>query len=259
MSNPTYSTRLLRVARNWNESTKKAYVYALGDAFRNGLSEADAFYAGLTAARKTHTQSEQTETPAMVAFAVPSEIGKQLLASVIPDLTVDAKITPLSELHLTLIYFGDATEVTNAGKTRADVLNVIQEFASEHACVLGKISGFGLFRLDDDTRCLYASFDAPALSAFQYDLVHEMDEAEIPFREEHGFVPHITLAYLPATLECDLANLQVPNVEICFEEVVLAWGKEWERVALNPRGENVPVRAENKQQLPNMNQLAWGL
>lgn len=178
---------------------------------------------------KKEATKESFETSVMVALVIPMDVGKELLASVSSALPDNSEVIPLNQLHITLAHLGDISEI---GKSKELVYGILKNFADAHGSVVGKISGIGLFSLDAKQSCLYASFDSPALSDFRTELVNALEGAGIVVDKEHGFVPHISLAYLSS--ESDIASFQVPSLPntfgdtpIVFRDVTLAWGTEW--------------------------------
>ena len=123
------------------------------------------------------------------------------------------------DLHLTLAYLGDASEVGegDVGKAR----RVVQEFARASRPIKGKVSGVGWFEDaggEGKTAC-YASFDSPALPEFRQELVEKLREAGVSHSQQHGFTPHITLKYAEKGKAPD-----VPLLELEFRGITFAAG-----------------------------------
>jgi 2'-5' RNA ligase len=173
-------------------------------------------------------QEESLDLPVMVAFPVPAAIGSILLSIVRPALPDDAKILPLDQLHLTLALLGESDEVAI---TQSELIRMIGLFCVDHMSVEGNISGVGIFNLDRDDEddiygaCLYASFDSPELVDFRQDLVSCLEKCGVEVEKEHGFTPHITLAYLPN--QGDLSRFEIPRMDVTFDKMVVAWGDSW--------------------------------
>lgn len=171
---------------------------------------------------------ESLDLPVMVAFPVPAAIGSILLSIVRPALPDDAKILPLDQLHLTLVLLGEADEVA---VTQSELIRMVGLFAVDQMPVEGNISGVGIFNLESDDEddiykaCLYASFDSPALVDFRQCLVDCLEKAGLEVEKEHGFTPHITLAYLPN--QGDLSQFEIPRMDVTFDKMVVAWGDSW--------------------------------
>jgi len=127
----------------------------------------------------------------------------------------------LSSLHLTLAFLGKAAERTD---DRAALETVCETFANRYAPISGKISGVGTF-FDADGAAFYASYDAPGLNRFRENLMDALASVGIDVGREHGFTPHITLAYLKGHERPEFA-WESPHDEVTFKRLTLAWGDE---------------------------------
>lgn len=169
------------------------------------------------------------QTGVMVAFALPTGAALTLHQLAQDTFGENAEITPADEMHITLAYFGDADTVNCSRET---LTALVRAFAAEHSPINGTVGGVGRFaKVDADGRsAFYASFDSPMLSRLQNDLAELLDGAGVSTDKTHGFTSHITLAYAKA--DFDLAQLQMPQAQITFDAVTLAWAGEWEAFAL---------------------------
>ncbi len=182
-----------------------------------------------TALAKEAATDAPVHTGVMIALAIPEPIGKQLLA-IEDQLPVGSEITPLDELHLTLAFLGKAPNLSVTPETVASLLKV---FAAKHGPLRGVIGGIGRFNgLEASDRvALYTSFDSPDLAEFRHDLVEMLEAAGILVGAEHGFTPHITLAYVPA--EAAELPAEVPSIPAGVSDIVLAWGGQWQSIGLS--------------------------
>lgn len=141
----------------------------------------------------------------MVAFFVPPVEAQQI--------ALENGQAP-EELHLTLAYLGEGKEVGALDKLPA----LVQEWAAEHPPVTGLINGVGRFnKTQDDGTCpVYASFDSPELPAWRQSLVEHLVAHGYTPRMDHGFIPHITLAYSDKDAPI-AANL--PRSPLTFDEI----------------------------------------
>lgn len=98
------------------------------------------------------------------------------------------------ELHVTLAYLGDVDEVGDVEALR----KLVEQFAAETYDVDGQVSGLGRWDAGDAGDAFVALVDAPDLPDVRTDLVDELEAAGYKVRRDHGFTPHITLAYLDA-------------------------------------------------------------
>lgn len=124
--------------------------------------------------------------------------------------------------HVTLAYLGkglgeDAVE---------GVLRVAEEVARRHPPVLVRVGGVGRFSASETSEGLdpiYASIDSPSLFRLRAALVAAL-ETIAPAREDHGFVPHMTLGYVEAS--SSRMPMRVARTEILVEDLVVSAGVE---------------------------------
>ena len=149
----------------------------------------------------------------MIALMVPPEVGAQLIADVPNPL-------PLEELHLTLGYLGKVDE-QRLGPEYLRLL--LLDFAMCWGELDGVINGVGRFNQGDgDTEAFYASYDCSDLPQFRHALTEFLSYNGVQIHTEHGFTPHITLAYIPTNAPNPIDNL--PPIKLEFEGVTLGWG-----------------------------------
>lgn len=164
----------------------------------------------------------------MVALMLPKTAATELALSPLPE-KVGRALGPDS-LHLTLTYLGKIGEATREeleGLVLERTRRAISAAVSAHPPIEGKISGFGRFK----EGALYASFDSPGLSTLQEAIAAALDGEGAAFAKEHGFTPHITLAFLEDGAETpDLTKL--PKLALRFDHVSLMVGGEQEEFPL---------------------------
>ena len=194
------------------------------------------------------TKAAGAHSGTMVALAIPEDVGKKLLAAIGDKLPEGSEPSRLDELHLTLGYLGDVAEVSFA---REQLETAVRIFAAQHAPLRGTIGGIGRMATmtENDTAALYALFDSPELPAFRQALVETLTAGGIAVDATHGFVPHITLAYVPVAAT-EIPS-QLPDVPVQFPCVIVAWAGNWESILLSsgipepePRGEDDALKAE---------------
>jgi HK97 family phage portal protein len=185
---------------------------------------------------------QQQHTGVMLAFAIPELVGKQLLEAVNASdaLPAKAKLSALDELHLTLAYLGDSADLKFSQEELRVALKI---FAAKHSALRGTIGGIGRMPAMDgmDQVALYALFDSPELPAFRESLVSTLKAAGIFPDETHGFVPHITLGYIP--VDATEIPAELPSLPVQFRDVVLAWAGDWESVMLSTADEAKSLEA----------------
>lgn len=116
-----------------------------------------------------------------------------------------------SELHLTLAYLGKASELGDEKR----LLTVVQGFAASQQPLTGNVNGLGLFSNANGV-VTWASVDLPALPEFRQHLVKLLDDAGFPIGRDHGYTPHMTLAFADRREEIP------PNVDLTFSQVTVA-------------------------------------
>ena len=164
---------------------------------------------------KVHTDHSDG---AMVAF-YPSLSEAQKFA-------LDGGQEPES-LHITLAYLGKASDLDADVITK--IRDVVRHVASDSSSVSGQISGVGRFSIPDGEDAVYASYDSVEIATFRERLVKALEEVGVPVARNHGFTPHMTLAYV-----ADGEKLPVDRVQaapLSFSKVSLVIGGEREDVS----------------------------
>jgi 2'-5' RNA ligase len=133
--------------------------------------------------------------------------------SVAEELAVDGG-EAASDLHLTLAFLGDAADISDP----LPLVRAVESVAAGQPPLTGEISGLGHFTSGEEP-VTYASPDLPDLPAFRQELVEALTAVGHEPSTEHGFSPHITLAYA-------LEDPDVPNLPLSFDRVSLVIGGE---------------------------------
>lgn len=165
--------------------------------------------------------AEKAHNGVMVAFMLPAAAAASL-ALPQDSLPEGATALPPEELHLTLSYLGKKNELIG----RELIEQVLSVLVSEYPPLTGKIGGIGRFSNieSDGTQAFYASFDSQDLPAFRQELARRLSDIGINSPSEHGFTPHLTLAYIPQGVE--IPNVTLPDIEMSFRDLTLAWGDD---------------------------------
>jgi 2'-5' RNA ligase len=151
---------------------------------------------------------------AMVALYPPTHVAERLALS---------GGEPPEQLHVTLAYLGKAARLRELGRLRS----VVAGCAAAMPPLTGVISGLGLFTAGEKP-VTYASVDVPGLPERREALVAALRASGYPVSGEHGFTPHITLAY------ADRRAIDVATLPVTFRGLTLAVaGQRW----------NFPLRA----------------
>jgi 2'-5' RNA ligase len=122
----------------------------------------------------------------MVALAPPKHV--------VQSLTQEGG-EPHDDLHVTLAYLGKTGEYDP--QQLKDLPGHVAAWAQRHDAPDMLISGSGTFlRPDEDSpHVLHALVNSPRLHRMQAHLVDRLKANGYNPREDHGFVPHITLGY----------------------------------------------------------------
>jgi len=125
----------------------------------------------------------------MVAIWPPKQVAA--------DLAV-ARGEPASKLHITLAFIGKRSEL-GIGTTYPALEKVVREVGARHGPLtigLGATGKFPITENSDGKHPFYASVVSPGLLAVRRDLVASLKAAGVSYSTDHGFKPHMTLAYL---------------------------------------------------------------
>lgn len=148
----------------------------------------------------------------MIALMLPEQVAN--------DMAIDGG-EPANELHVTLAYLGDKKNVD-----KDVLLDAVREFTNGREAIAGKTNGIGRFsnQTSDGTQAFYINFDSPALPEFRQSLVNALAKNGIDVASDHGFTPHITLAFLDTNTSIPFDNVDERLIE--FESVSVAHGDE---------------------------------
>lgn len=186
------------------------------------LSDKEIFTQLLTAIKEAAAEGEHTD--AMVAFILQEDVATAIAPdpSLLPE---GSEICPTPEFHLTLGNLGDSTAL---GDLRQAVEDTLTTFSQLHdGPITGTIGGIGRFPTEDENGGLdpiYVPVDLPSLPAFRQALIETLNEAGIAPAANHGYTPHITLAYIPS--DSPMPNIKIPTTPVSFNALALVWGGE---------------------------------
>lgn len=122
---------------------------------------------------------------------------------------------PAEKLHLTLAYLGEVGAELQP-EDEAKVIAAVSAWAAQQEPLSAVTNGHGIFE-GGPTLVTYASVDSPQLPAARQALVEALDKAGVPSTQDHGYIPHMTLAY------DERRDVQVPHVQLLFDTVVVAF------------------------------------
>jgi len=143
-------------------------------------------HAGGKARADNRQMAEDVPTGVIVALVPPPDVATRL--------ALPGGLPP-DQLHMTLFSLGDDLDPI----TFAEALLAIRDAAACLPPLIGTISGIGRFSaaaVGSDQDVIYASFDSPDLEDFAERIEDCLEAAGIECEDDHGFQPHITLAYV---------------------------------------------------------------
>jgi 2'-5' RNA ligase len=133
------------------------------------------------------------------------------------------------DLHMTLVFLGTTEEHDEESLARARA--TVRAWARATSPMAATIQGPGRFTTPSGQKdVVYANVDAPSLPDARADLVRRLRSARVSFKENHGFTPHITLAYIEQNQPT--RPLRIAPVQSMFSKVVLAVGGKQEHFTL---------------------------
>lgn len=157
-------------------------------------------------------------TGAMIALYPPAEVAASLSQAA-------ARVTSAPEsadaLHCTLVYLGEAAVIE---AQKQSLIDAVREYAAGYAPITADINGIGRFFNGEDKHAVFANVDAPTLPDFRQTLVALVQSSGIQPVLNHGFTPHVTLAYVDPTEATP--GMAIQPIPVTFDAVVIAWGDE---------------------------------
>lgn len=169
--------------------------------------------------------SEAKERGVMVALCIPGAVAKAI--------AIEGQ-EPVEQLHVTMAYMGKIGE--DITEEQVDALKkCLPEFMAGRKAMKGVIGGVGRFSASDSSDgmdVLYASPDIPELSELRYELVKHIEKCGCSVFKNHGYTPHITLAYIPSDGPMPVDKVQ--RIETEFDRIMLVAGGERTEYPLGP-------------------------
>ncbi len=167
----------------------------------------------------------------MVALMIPQDVATALstLASFKMIGVEGAAVSPASEMHITLAYLGsvDMWSPDQLAGIESIVAGLAIEYYDQMAGepLVGEVQGSGRFNhVGDGLSALYYTFSSPSLPLWQAKLTQKLREAGLTRPEAHGYVPHITYAYVPE--DTSTPTLLFPDIPIEFSQISLCVGPD---------------------------------
>lgn len=132
------------------------------------------------------------------------------------------------QLHVTLAYMPGDKQPRGAGELLPEV---VERWARDQAPLAGVIAGPGTF-VNPDSHVLYLSVDIPGLPEMRQSLVEMLKANGLVVADNHGFTPHMTLAYSNTHVRF---LPKVPRHDFPANEVWACVGNTWEAFRLKGR------------------------
>lgn len=129
---------------------------------------------------------------------------------------------PAGELHVTIAFLGKSSEFDSDRIQRTR--KAIERWIDGKAPIPALIGGIGRFPGGKDGDPVYAPVDAPRLTLERPALLRDLSDQDVSVKLNHGFSPHVTLAYVVA--DEDLPTQRLKPVEVYFDRVELWNGSE---------------------------------
>jgi 2'-5' RNA ligase len=155
------------------------------------------------------TRSHLERLAAGAALAEAAEQHTGAMIALYPTPAVQRKLAikggePVREIHLTLAFLGKAADLPDPER----LADVVRGWAASTPPLTGVVSGTGKFTAGPDP-VTYVSPDLPGLPAARERLVAALTAAGYEPADDHGFSPHMTVAY-------DDVDVEPPNLKLKF-------------------------------------------
>lgn len=124
-------------------------------------------------------------TGAILCLVPPADLAR--------DLALPGGEAP-EDLHVTLAHLGDASAIDE--RRGSVLLTAAEHFGLRVAPVEGRFNGVARFSAPDGTDAAVLTLDAPGLAAVRERIVGVLDALGFEVSADHGFLPHLTRAYV---------------------------------------------------------------
>jgi phage-related protein (TIGR01555 family) len=176
--------------------------------------------------RPEPTETRTGESPEKADARTDAGRGGVMIALYPPEETALSLVVPggepARELHLTLCCLGKLEEFD--ASTLERLRGEAELLASAQSPLAGLLAGVGRFPASVSSEgldVLWAAVDLPGLPALRDQLTRALEAAGISYSKEHGFTPHITLAYLSPEEESPLSRLGARPVSFSHLSLVM--------------------------------------
>jgi 2'-5' RNA ligase len=206
------------------------------DEFATVFRGARGHAGGKAKAEKMLMAAEGDYSGVAVVLPVPPGLAQTLA---LPD------GLPAEDLHLTICMLGDTEAM--GGVALAEALLAVRDAGLIAGPLTARISGIGRF-MGGDQDAIYLSVDSPDLNDLWDIVCDELEEAGIVASEDHGFTPHITLAYIDPGAPVPLDT--ITEQSITFTQLALWAGMSRTSVPLLGMGDDGDGDVDGAAALP---------
>lgn len=197
--------KVYKEARDAGDSEEKAAKKAWGACKKAGWHKKGDEWVKQNYAIYTNEDSGMDyASSSMIAFMLPEEV-KADIKERFPFVQDDV----LESLHLTMAFLGE-TEKLDMVKT----LWAMFEAASYKGSIEGEVQGLARFISGEDRDAFVLTFDSPHIIKLREALARELDWRGVSIPSEHGFIPHITLAYIDKDEDLPITTFEPFNLTI---------------------------------------------
>lgn len=152
---------------------------------------------------------------AMIALMLTPEQQAAITADIPGRLAQEAD-------HCTICYVAEDAASMLAQKPA--LVTALAELATRISPIEAQINGYGAFAGNADEYPLILLVDSPDLPGLYHEVCEAVAAAGITMEPNHGFTPHVTLSYLPASQA--LPRFTRPSTPLVFDSLSLVWAGE---------------------------------
>jgi 2'-5' RNA ligase len=160
--------------------------------------------------------SEAEYTGVMLALYPPDDVAAQVVAM--------AGVTmPAEQLHVTVAYCGSADMLRDEQIAGAILTAKMLSLGEEP--LNAKLNGIGRFNASDSSDgkdVIIAIVDCPGLDKLRNKACKMLEYHDCEPSDDHGYTPHMTLAYVDAGSESPLTMM--PTIDLTFDRISVAVG-----------------------------------
>ena len=142
----------------------------------------------------------------MISIDIPTGvIGK------LPNIEWPEESEREDESHVSVVLFDDEESLD-----KERLVSLVWSVCTKYEKMIGKLNGVGRFLEchKEGFHCVYLNFDCPGLSELRNELVETLEGEGYKVSKNHGYTPHMTLAYIPKDGNPDLSALKPLEVEV---------------------------------------------